>query len=237
MRIGGDNYNTNYPAENEINKINTNSTEQTGTAGNEGKVKNSSSRFSGIKKFFRNIGHIPTRIARNIRKNQKKAIEGSENGTTTTEIDQNKKIKGQKVSTEKGLKRAYAQLFKKGIDAETANKLVDHLLKNADDEFLRNATPGLRARLEELRKDNNIFGIAMMRHGEGVNPKTINFQQEKTDFNDAEKFKESALELINKKNKSQGKDPIKIDDEQIKPISEGKSLTERMKNLGGQSYL
>lgn len=88
--------------------------------------------FSGIEKFCRNVGHIPRRIMRSVRKNQGKAIEGED------------------VSKEKGLKRAYAQLFKKDITLEDAQELVTHLLNNDKDNFLKDKTPSLGKQLVKI---------------------------------------------------------------------------------------
>lgn len=108
------------------------SAEKAGTTDNGNSVQTSSSHFSGIKKFLRNVGHVPQHIMRTVRKNQGKAIHGDG------------------VSTEKGLKRAYAQLFQKDITLEKAQTLVAHLLSNDENNFLKDKTPSLGKQLVKI---------------------------------------------------------------------------------------
>lgn len=130
------------------------SAEQAGETENGNSVQTSSSHFSGIKKFLRNVGHVPQRIMRSVRKNQGKAIEG------------------EGVSKEKGLKRAYAQLFQKDITLEKAQELVTHLLTNAEDNFLKYKTPSLGKQfvkiLNEVKPNISKRDIIICQHQTGI---------------------------------------------------------------------
>ena len=133
--VGGGNFNQNLegvfakgPGE-----VHQKSAEKAGMTENGTTVKAHSNLFSGIKKFFRNVGHVGHRVMREVRKNQ------------------GKDIQGEGVASKKGFKRAYAQLFKKDINTGDANKLVEHLLKG-DDKFLKDNTPSLGKQLVKILK-------------------------------------------------------------------------------------
>ena len=172
--------------------------------------------FKGKLKFIgRNIGQNFHKLARTVRTYQKKDIKGINDESKTL--------------TKKEFKHAYAQLFDKDINIEKAKELVDKLINSADthNDLLQVNTPGLRKQLvklmEDLKPTNTTDDIAK--------------PEDKDKSNEFQAFKNSALELINKKNTAQGL-KVEIDKKHlIQKPSEGKDLKTRAReNWGGQRY-